>query len=194
MVSYCKKVKELLESFRQYTIQQIPWSKNSHADALARLTSMKDAKLLNVIPIEYLAQLSISSQEMFIAKSKSPSWMDPIIEFLQQGKLPEDQNRAHTLWRKAGCYIILDGKLYRKGFTSLLFHCVDRDRATYVLAEIYEGICENHSGGRSQAQRCFNKVITSQPCKRTLSITFENAINANILPQCHVSCQKSSHL
>lgn len=61
MIAYCGEVRELLQSFEQYSIQQILHSQNSHADALARLESPKDAKLLKVIPIEFLVEHSINS-------------------------------------------------------------------------------------------------------------------------------------
>ena len=59
MVDYLQKVKDLLKSFSSYTIHQVPRSQNTQANALARLASMKDAELLEVIPVKFLNKPSI---------------------------------------------------------------------------------------------------------------------------------------
>ena len=59
MVAYLEKVKELMGSISAVTIEVVPRSKNSNADALAKLASTKDAKLLNVISVEFLSRPSI---------------------------------------------------------------------------------------------------------------------------------------
>ena len=59
MVAYLQKAKDLLKSFSSHMIHQVPRSQNAQADALARLASTKDAKLLEVIPVEFLSKPSI---------------------------------------------------------------------------------------------------------------------------------------
>ena len=184
MVSYCEKEKELLACFVNFTIQQIPRSQNTHADALAKLASTRDAEFLDVIPVEYLEQPSISSQEIFATELFTPSWMDPILDFLRQGKLPGDRNEAHTIRRRAARYTIFDGKLYKKGFSSPLLLCVDRDQASYILTEIHEGICGNHAGGRSLSMKALRQGYYWP--------TFASVTNANVLLLCLMLRQKCS--
>ena len=59
MVAYLEKVKELIRSFLTCTIEVVPRLKNSHVDALAKLASTKDAKLLNVVFVEFLLEPNI---------------------------------------------------------------------------------------------------------------------------------------
>ena len=59
MVAYLQKAKDLLKSFSSYAIHQVLSSQNTQADALARFVSMKDAKLLEVIPVNFLSRPSI---------------------------------------------------------------------------------------------------------------------------------------
>ena len=59
MVAYLQKAKDLISAFSFYTIQQVPRAQNAQANALARLASIKDIELLEVIPIEFLNELSI---------------------------------------------------------------------------------------------------------------------------------------
>ena len=58
MVAYLEKVKELIRSISTFTIEVVPRSKNSHADALAKLASTKDAELLNALFVEFLSEPS----------------------------------------------------------------------------------------------------------------------------------------
>lgn len=62
MVSYSKLVMELLPSFEKFELVQIPRVENVHADALSKLASNKDSKLLTVVPIEHLLKPPIVTQ------------------------------------------------------------------------------------------------------------------------------------
>ena len=77
--------------------------------------------------------------------------MDPIISYIRDDILPEDRKQARKLKCRAARYTLLDRVLYRRGFTLPLLRCLDDEEANYVLREIYEGICGNHSGARTLA-------------------------------------------
>ena len=55
MIAYLQKIFELLATFDKNEVRQIPYSQNSHIDALARLATTRDAKFLGAIPVEFLA-------------------------------------------------------------------------------------------------------------------------------------------
>ncbi|CAA2976678.1 Hypothetical predicted protein, partial [Olea europaea subsp. europaea] len=40
-----------------------------------------------------------------------------------------------------------DDVLYKRGFVSLLLRCVGGEETMYILREIHEGVCDNHSEG-----------------------------------------------
>ena len=61
MAAYLQKAKDLLKSFSSYSIHQVPRSQNALVDALARLASIKDVELLEVIPVQFLNEPSIHS-------------------------------------------------------------------------------------------------------------------------------------
>jgi hypothetical protein len=50
-------------------------------------------------------------------------------------------------------YTIIDGVLYRRGYFHPLLKCLSATEAHYVLREIHEGVCGNHSGGRVLAHK-----------------------------------------
>jgi hypothetical protein len=54
---------------------------------------------------------------------------------------------------KAGRFTILNGFLYRRGFTLPLLKCISTEEGNYVLREIHEGICGSHSGARVLAHK-----------------------------------------
>ena len=59
MVAYLEKAKELIKAILTATIEVIPRSKNANTDALAKLASTKDAKLLYTMSVEFLTEPSI---------------------------------------------------------------------------------------------------------------------------------------
>ena len=66
--------------------------------------------------------------------------MIPIVQYLEDGKLSEDKNKARLLRSKAARYILYDRQLYRGGFSTLLMKCVNLEEGNYKLREIHEGV------------------------------------------------------
>ena len=62
MTTYLAKKKEQLSLFSIVSIEVMPRSRNSNADALAKLASTRDADLLNAVSVEFLAEPSIYPQ------------------------------------------------------------------------------------------------------------------------------------
>ena len=79
------------------------------------------------------------------------------MKYLQDGELPENKDDAKRLRMKAARYILYDDKLYRRSFSSPLLLCVDDEKAYYIMKEIHEGICRNHSGGQALANKALRQ-------------------------------------
>ena len=86
MATYLKKAKEQLSSFFTASIKTIPQSKNSNANALAKLASTRDTELLDAVSVMYLVKPSIHSQQRIMELIQKPSWMDPIVTYLKTGE------------------------------------------------------------------------------------------------------------
>ena len=84
--------------------------------------------------------------------------MIPIIDYLQNNTLPADRNEARQVKAKAVHFSIIQGKLYKRSFSGPYLRCVNLAEAKYVLAELHEGECGNHSEARSLA----NIAITTR--------------------------------
>ncbi|KAL5555466.1 hypothetical protein UlMin_037702 [Ulmus minor] len=135
MASYLEKVKEAMNQFDTVTIIQVPRAENTNTDALARLATGLEERLLKTVPIEILEVPSIDKPEQVGSIIVRPCWMDPIISFLRDGTLPVDKFEARRLRFRLPCYFLDKGKLYKKGFSSPSLLCLDEDRGKFTLEE-----------------------------------------------------------
>ncbi|KAL5565429.1 hypothetical protein UlMin_028593 [Ulmus minor] len=153
MASYLEKAKELLGQFDIVTITQIPRNENTNADALARLATGLEDSLLKTVPLEILDEPSIDKRQQVDAISDKPTWMDPIIAYLRDGTLPQDKFEARRLRYRSARYFLDKDKLRKRSFSSPSLTCLNEDQAKYVLQEVHEGVCGNHSSGRALAHK-----------------------------------------
>ena len=87
-----------------------------------------------------------------------PGWMDAIVVFLRNRKLPDDCKEAHkTRLKSARFSLIAEGHLCRKSFTSPLSRCVHHSQVEDFRYEIHEGVCGSHAGGRSLAHKAITR-------------------------------------
>ena len=136
MAAYLQKAKDLLNAFSSFKIQQVPRERNTQADALACLASTKYSELLEIVPVEFLctpSTLPTESSTTINCVASANTWMTPIVQYLKDGYLPEDKKQARFLRLKAARYILYDGQLYRRGFSTPLLKCVDLMVGNYIL-------------------------------------------------------------
>ena len=77
------------------------------------------------------------------------TWMTHYRRYLADGILPLESAEAKKIKRNSAKYTLVDGELFRHGFTHLILVCMSEDRCTQTMAELHEGICGSHVGGRS---------------------------------------------
>ncbi|XP_062103366.1 uncharacterized protein LOC133814420 [Humulus lupulus] len=133
MAAYLAKAQEMLHNFRKFTIRQMLREKNSNADALEKLATTKDAELIKVVPIDYLDSLSIVAPDEVETVQPQDGWMEPIIKYLISRELPQDKNAARKLFYQVPRYIIMDNKIYRRGYSLHLLWCVSKPEANSIL-------------------------------------------------------------
>ena len=75
--------------------------------------------------------------------------MTPIISYLKDRKLTEGRDKARKLKVKSIRYILMDEVLYKRGFSQPYLRCLAPNQTNYVLREVHEGSCGNHSGAKS---------------------------------------------
>ncbi|GJW96909.1 reverse transcriptase domain-containing protein [Tanacetum coccineum] len=113
MIKYLEKAKSLVSGFANFSISQVPISKNKKADALSKIASTSFAHLSKQVLVEVLKEKSIQEKEVAtVVEEDGPTWMTPIMEYLKDRTLPNDRKEARKLRIKARQYELLEGVLY----------------------------------------------------------------------------------
>ena len=95
MILYLRKVRDLLKKFVLVQVKHVPRAENSRADTLAKLATALQEDLSRSTPVEYLAEPSIDLCDVVVAQVGSElSWMDPIWDYIIDGRLPDDSKEA----------------------------------------------------------------------------------------------------
>ena len=92
---------------------------------------------------------SIDMQEI----GSESNWTTPLISYLKNGVLPDGREVARKLKVQATQFILMEDVLYKRGFSRPYLRCFGLEEADYVMREIHEGICGNHSRSRSLAHK-----------------------------------------
>ena len=144
MQQYLNLVRRQISQFREVRLSRIPREQNTEADQLAKSAS---SSILGG-KIKIVKQLSLQATEVNPIHIEI-SWMTPIISYLQGGTLPDDRHEARRLKVRASRFLMLQGILYKRSFSLPYLRCLAPDEAKYVMREIHEGICGNHSEARA---------------------------------------------
>ena len=152
MILYLKKVGELLKKFMLVQVRHIPIMENSQADTLAKMATSSQEDLSRLTPVEYLAEPSIDLYGEEVAPMESkPSWMNPIWDYLINGRLPDDPKEASKIRTRSARFTNHRGSLYKRGFFTPILKCIAGKDSDYVLREVHEGVCGNHIEARALA-------------------------------------------
>ncbi|XP_070026382.1 uncharacterized protein [Nicotiana sylvestris] len=151
MQRYLDKLQVTLHRYKEWTLQHVPREQNSEADALANLGSSVENDELNLGTVVQLSRLVIEEGHAEInSTSLTCDWRNKYIEHLKNGKLPSYPKESKDLHTKAARLTLSgDGTLFRKMFDGPLAIYMGLGDTNYVLQEIHEGTCGNHSGAES---------------------------------------------
>ena len=142
-----------MKKFKEADFVQILREKNVEVDTLAKEASANEA-MDELDEIQYMP--SIDLPKMLQIEGEE-NWMTPIVSYLKDGRLLEEKDEARKLRVKSARYILMDEVLYKRGFSQPFLRCLALDEANYMLREVHEGACGNHSGAKSLV----HKVIRS---------------------------------
>ena len=142
---YLKVVQTLLSHFEKVELLQIPRKENVDTDRLARLAS-------SGVEIEGFLEVQgkpSTEEGTMNSITDNISWMLPIIRYFKEGKLPTDKTEARKLRIRASHLQLLEGTLYKMGFSRPHLRCLSLEEANYVIREVHEGVCGNHSRAKA---------------------------------------------
>ncbi|XP_072081062.1 uncharacterized protein [Arachis hypogaea] len=147
---YLLLVKKLSKKFIKFEIEHIPREQNQRADLLSKLGSTQST-------LTTLHQFTITSPTVTLINALSVSqetdWRMNFIHYLETGVVPEGVENSKKFRRQASFFTILNGELYRRGYTRPLLICLNKSEAETALAEAHEGVCGTHTGARSLASK-----------------------------------------
>ena len=145
MKKYLNKVKRLIKKFNEAHFVQIPREENMEVDILAKEASVSELTD-EFDEIQYMSSIDLPEMQQI---GGDENWMTSIFGYLKEGKLPQGRDEARKLRIKSAKYVLMDEVLYKRGFSQLYLRCLAPDEANYVLREVHEGACGNHSRARS---------------------------------------------
>ena len=145
MKKYLNKVKQLIKKFKETKFVQLSREENMEVDALAKAASAGRA-MDECDRVQYMPSIDIPEVQQIGGEE---NWMTPIVLYLKDGRLLKDKNEARKLRIRAAKYVLIDEVLYRQGFSQPYLRCLAPDESNYVLREVHEKACINHSGARA---------------------------------------------
>ncbi|GKU91005.1 hypothetical protein SLEP1_g4936 [Rubroshorea leprosula] len=154
---YASVVSRLKSIFVSFQIDKIPRADNHRADELSKLASSQDlnpqrSTIVEVLDAPSYTDLAAECQ-LLSTDPSTPSWITPLISYLQSGELPEDQSVAKLVRRRAAHFTLIDNQLYKRAASMPLLRCLTPYEAEYDVREIHEGVCGTHIGGKTLARK-----------------------------------------
>ncbi|KAH7850569.1 hypothetical protein Vadar_000027 [Vaccinium darrowii] len=120
MLKYLSHVLKLQEDFKKVEFWHIGRGSNAHADALAALGSAcsdlggSRSIILGDIPTP---SFEPGQEDVMWVAPTGPSWMDPLVAYLRDERLPSDSKAAHRVRCQAASYFLSPaGQLYRRTY------------------------------------------------------------------------------
>ena len=97
MENYISLVKKRLGNFSTWKLEHIPRDCNEKADALATVAASLPITETVFLPIYYQPDSSIITTRVNQVDEVSPFWMDPIVQYIKKGELPNEKNKTHKI-------------------------------------------------------------------------------------------------
>jgi hypothetical protein len=87
-------------------------------------------------------------------------WREAFINFIRDQRLPAGIDaksvEAARVFRRSKGFVLVDGKLYRRGARSgVLMKCVTKEDGYDIQREIHEGVCGNHAASRTLVRKAY---------------------------------------
>ena len=154
LLPYIDHTKKLLEWFDDV---HVPRKENRQADALANLASAFTSSNKGIIvplckrwvlpPITLDKDEDIEANVVSILEIDEKDWRQPLIDYLQHGKLSFDLRHKAKVKCRAPRFIYFKDTLYRCLFDGVFLRCLDNEEASRALQEAHFGICGAHQSG-----------------------------------------------
>ncbi|XP_058753186.1 uncharacterized protein LOC131626387 [Vicia villosa] len=136
LAEYLTLVHGRLARFRSAKVKHIPREHNSRADILSKLASTRKKGDNKSVIQEILPKPSTESSSglaLVNAIGDTSCWMTPVYNYLTSDLLPANLKEASVIRRRACSYVLIENRLYRRGFSIPLLKCIDEGTAPHIL-------------------------------------------------------------
>ena len=163
MREYLQVVKQVMGKFCMVKVAQ---GQNRHTNSLAMLASTMIEDVPRLIKVELITEASISTATdvsvagvgVTVISTIKSCWMDPIIDFLAEDCVPDDEKEVNRVHRIASRYrLSTDRKLYRRSFRGPYLLCLHSGKLNGLLAELHDGVCGSYVEGHLLAYRAMTQ-------------------------------------
>jgi len=137
-------------------LEHVPRSANKMADALASLAATlalgaEEEMTIPVFGCWVVPPDDEDSKEdvnmICVLEIDTEDLRQPIIEYLEHGKLPSDPKHKTEIQRRALSFFYCSRMLYQRSFLGLWLWCLDLEEAKQAMAEAHSGLCGVHQSG-----------------------------------------------
>ena len=99
MQEYLGQVRCVQTKFESFDLSHVPRGENTHADSLAMLATSLAQNLPRVIIVEDLCTPTSTRKDLLLIHQVNlgPSWMDPILLFLESDILPGERTEFENI-------------------------------------------------------------------------------------------------
>ena len=155
MKEYLQAVKDMVTDLEHFSINHVPRSENSQADALSKLASSASCDNPRSVFWEVVEKRSV--EKVVNVLDRTSTWMDGIFQYLLNGTLPDEKAEAQRIQKNAKSFEIVKGELFKKSYNRPYLKCVTPERGREVLDDLHQGLCSSHIGVRSLEEKAIRQ-------------------------------------
>ena len=148
MKEYLSMVEDKMSGEFSAKFMQVPREENEQADRLAKVASTEYMDVTNQMLSFIQYSPAIDKVEVHVI-SLETNWTAPIVSYLRNETFLEDRNASRRLKVQSSRFLMIGDVLYKRGFSHPYLRCLTPGEADYVMREVHERICGNHSGACS---------------------------------------------
>ncbi|XP_019178364.1 PREDICTED: uncharacterized protein LOC109173577 [Ipomoea nil] len=158
LVPYNNYAKVLMQWLGDVTIEHVPRKENKQADALAALASTITHPAARVLVCQKWVVPPIFNEDGSVDETVElptasvydigkDDWRQSLMDYLADGKLPEDSRKRVDIKRRAPRFIYYKETLYRRSFEGVFLRCLGEEEALQAMQEAHPGVCGAHQSG-----------------------------------------------
>jgi ribonuclease HI len=127
LVKYLAKVQDLAKRFIFFEAVYVPREQNSRADLLAKLASTKRPGNNRTVIQEVVATPNTNTESVHHVADGKEGWIEPLLRYLTGSFTPNSSEDEQIVRKRASKFIIISGKLYKRGRINPLLRCLGED-------------------------------------------------------------------